>query len=596
MCTCVFQSIPQKNEEDSKKSLKALRRTSDSKETVSDIALEFFKCSIFRSKSREKLINIVKDVLKHRARLPNGLHSDKFKFAPMVWYIFKKESGDKAREVLKEGYRLTEDPFVAQQLARLHIELKQLDQAFEVIKSATEQLPDNSYLWDTYGRIYEKQLSSEYEAYKNGLKRLTLDQMTEVVDLGFNGIEMFQKGQSASDREKTANDAGYYGELEIICTLLDCLTCCDAFQNDLEKDLKNLLVHESFLPSHLSFLKNVRGCDYVRLLKGLKPRVDTVLKRLEDEKLELKLSVKYLQLLPDTLFVKLKERLNYYFGEDPDQLPQDMQETDKCLYRRRQIFRLAGNNMNSIFELRWKDGDEGEYALMKVRYFIKKNIRSDVVSAVDYLIAISTSLALTSINPEWNEKIKFKKMLEWSTKLYETRQNLTIHSNTKLIYLEPYLFMTMFNWPRENTSQTFMPSEVEYAVSQWKDEFSKKYPRLDKEGKSHHKRETTVFFLANGSGMESIYTPKHDSKRVSDSEFWQQERTKKKLQRFEGILERGGTSLNYHFSGATLNIPTSLPNTDRSWWKKRVYFVIGFSWAGPKAYDVSLENPSSVRT
>ena len=48
-------------------SLEALRRTSDGKETASDTALRFFKCSFFDvgCRSREKLLNIVKDVLKN---------------------------------------------------------------------------------------------------------------------------------------------------------------------------------------------------------------------------------------------------------------------------------------------------------------------------------------------------------------------------------------------------------------------------------------------------------------------------------------------------------------------------------------------------
>jgi len=240
--------------------------------------------------------------------------------------------------------------------------------------------------------------------------------------------------------------------------------------------------------------------------------------------------------------------------------------------------------MNSIFDLRWKQ--EGEDTLTKVRHIIQKNIRSGTATASDYVIAISTNLALTSINPAWCEKIKFEKMLRWSTQLYETRHMLGVHSKMNPIYLEPYLFMTMFNWPRENTSQIFVPSEVEFAISQWKDEFYKKYPRLNKEGKSYHKKERTLFFLANGSGMESIYTSKHDSSR--GVEFWQDPHIRSKLQRFEGRLERGGTCLNYYFNEATLNIPTSLPILDRSWWKSKVCFVIGFSWAGPKAYDVSL--------
>ena len=179
-----------------KESLEALRRTSDGKETASDTALGFFKCSFFdvRYKSREKLLNIVKDVLKKRQRLPNGVHSDDF--SPLILHILETESSEKACAVLQEGYNLTDDPFVAQQLARLlYITLQKWDQASAVIRTAIDMLPENSYLWDTGGRIYEKQLSSEYAEYQVGAKRLTLDRLTEVVDLGLKGIEMFQKGQ-----------------------------------------------------------------------------------------------------------------------------------------------------------------------------------------------------------------------------------------------------------------------------------------------------------------------------------------------------------------------------------------------------------------
>jgi len=578
------RALCSKNSLLAKESLKALRRTGDGNETVSDVALGFFQCDVFdgRSKSLEMLLNIVKDLLKKRERFSNGVHCGSF--SPLILHISETESNEKAHAVLEEGYVLTKDPFVAQQLTRLlYLKLLDWDQASKVIKSVIDQLPDNSYLWDTYGRLREKQLSSEYGSFKDGMKRFTLDRMTEVVDLALNGIEMFHNGQLASELEKTANDVSYYGELEITCTLLDCLKCCDAFRKGNEADLRKLLQDETFIPTDLHFLTNVKGRDYIQMLKNLKPRVDAVLKRLEDEKLQLKLNAKYLQPPPDNL-VKLIEKLHHHFGENPDdELPLELPISDQCLFRRKQILRLAGNSMHSIFEQRWKR--DGEKTLTKVREIIEKNIRSGAVTASDYLIVISTNLALTSINPDWNAKIQIEEMLRWSTALYETRQMLSIHSRMNPIYLEPYLCMTMFNWPRENASPNVMPREVDTAISQWKEEFNNKYPRQNKEGRGN-KRETTMFFLAKGNGMESIYTPERDSRRGRGSEFWQQER---KLQRFEGILERGGTSLNYHFNGATLNIPTALPILDRSLWNKSVNFFIGFSWAGPKAYDVSIE-------
>jgi len=175
----------------------------------------------------------------------------------------------------------------------------------------------------------------------------------------------------------------------------------------------------------------VKGRDYIRILKDLKPTVDTVLKRLEDEKLQLKLDVKYVQ-SPTGSLVKAMERLVNYFGENLYQLPQDMSENDQCSFRRRQIFRLAGgNNMNSIFEQRWKDNREN--VLRQIRDIIEMNIHSVAVSAIDYLIAISINLALTSINAKCCGEIKFDEMLEWSRKLYETRQSLSIHTKTNPI-------------------------------------------------------------------------------------------------------------------------------------------------------------------
>jgi len=572
-----------------KESLEALRNTSTGKETISDTALEFFKCSVFGvvSQSVKHLLDIVKDVLKKRQHLPSGEYTE---FSPMILHILQTESSEKAREVLEKGYELTKDAFVAQQLSRLlYIKLQNWSQASVAIKSAIDQLSNNSsYLWDTYGRIFEKQLSYEYEMYKGGAKTLTHDRLIEIIDLGLKGIEMFQKSQNANEQERNPNNFGYHGELDIICILINCMVCCDTFKHDNITYLRKLLLDKEFIPSEFRFLTNVKGRDYMRELKDLKAEVDAVLKRLEDEKIELKVDVKYFRLPPDNL-VKLKADLCYYFGEGPDEPPTKMFEKDKCAYRQRQIFRLGGTNSKSIFELK----EKGEQVLVKVSRYIQQNILSGAASARDYLIAISTNLALTSINPEmWCQLINFETMSQWSKRLYDTRQTLSTTHKRTLIYLEPYLFMVMFNWPldtRDNTTQIVAPRVVKDALAQWKVEFRIKYPyvRLKTEGRSHVEKETTLFFLASGIGMESIYTPEHVS-LLPTVRFWQQPHIQKKLRRFEGILESGGKFVNYRYGESVLNFPTSIHIEDRSWWGKKVDFVIGFTWAAPKAYGMKL--------
>ena len=66
----------------------------------------------------------------------------------------------------------------------------------------------------------------------------------------------------------------------------------------------------------------------------------------------------------------------------------------------------------------------------------------------------------------------------------------------------------------------------------------------------------------------------------------------KNLQRFRGIVLSGGHKVEYCFEGSTLHIPTSFP-LERVKWNKKVVFIIGFSWIGPKAFDVRLESLDS---
>jgi len=299
--------------------------------------------------------------------------------------------------------------------------------------------------------------------------------------------------QNANELEKNPNDAAYYGELDIICILIDCMMCWDTSNNQKTIDLRKLLLDKEFIPSEFRFLADVGGHDYIQELKNLKPEVDAILKRLEDEKIELKVDMKYLRRpSPDNL-ANVKMRLYRYFAENPDEPPEDMSAKDKCAYRQRQIFTLSGSNMNGILELQWKKTAEQE--LVKVHKLIEQNILSGAASACDYLVAISTNLALTSINHEWCQNVKFETMLDWSKLLYETRQMLNINSKRNLIYLEPYLFMTMFNWPRQNPRQIVPPSVVVDALNQWKDEFSKKYARYHKEGRLYNRKEKLYFSL-----------------------------------------------------------------------------------------------------
>ena len=558
-------------------------------ETVCDIALEFFNGEkVFKVQScpRERLMYVVKDVLnKCRRWVDRTLEQ---KFAPVILDIMENDDNgaENACRVLEEGYNLTQDAFVAQTLARLFTERKQWDSALRFAKIAINTFPNKSNLWDTYGCVYEKKLMVEREKYTSDVNWLA-----RVVQLGMDGIDIFRRVQNLSEEEQFPNMAGYYGELRITINILECLKRFDEFRYP--SCLKQFLIETDYVPQHVLPLTDMFGHNYVAEIKRLKENVAFVLHYLEDEKLQLR-SKPFHRYEHDNLD-KLKVKFNDYFGEDSDDPPEGLSEQKQCYYRQRRIFKLASNNTKGIFELRWKD--DGFDRLLKIRDIVSKNVRSKEVDAVDYMTAINVELALSSLinaTPQLQSQFtcNFDDILQWSLKLYSGRRKM------RGTYLEPYLFLTMFNWPRENSQPLVTPPVIKTALKEWKDTYYEKHRRQRDNDNPYRKKNVTMFFLANGNGIESIYTwyEEQGFPRLNDkiSAFWKDADAAKNLQRFKGTLCDGGRKLEYCFEGSTLLVQTSFP-LDRAMWNKKVVFIIGLSWMGPKAFDVRLDStmPSS---
>jgi tetratricopeptide (TPR) repeat protein len=568
-------------------------------EALSDVAINFMnRKDIFSVKSiaRENLLRIVKDVLKKRGEELSGALAD---FSPLIQEVVDKESKEKAAVVLETGFVLTNDPFVAQQLARVLYMSSNWEKAKDFIKRAITLKPDNSYLWDTYGRIYEQQLIEESEKLENdSMKYIVVDESIRIIQMGIKGMQIFRQVQSISEKEKTScpNNSGFFGELQMIIPLLRCLNYVDAFQG--EDELIRFLRDPTYIPADLSILANVDGENYLEELKNLGQYVERAMNHIEDELVQLGTDVLVDAKRQDFRWrnlLRIKKNLNKYFGESTDSPPETLQEADKCQYRRRRIFRLAGNNLRSLFDLRWTSS--GEETLIRVRDLAHKNVETQFAHAHDYMTLVSVNLALVSMNTSYIHKVKFDDMVTWSKMLYETRAALCA------VYLEPYLFLTMFNWPRKNTRHCLHQKHIEAALRKWKEAYNKKYPRQCDEGKPYRKKDTTLFFLSSGSDMASIYTTheEHNMRRATenrgDLSYWRQPEILRIMQRFQGVLLSGGTNVDVQLQygegrKCNINISTSRPIQDRKMWNQQVFFVIGFSWIGPKAFDITLYDPT----
>ena len=184
--------------------------------------------------------------------------------------------------------------------------------------------------------------------------------------------------------------------------------------------------------------------------------------------------------------------MNSYFGEDSDEVPEELSVDEAIKYRQRRVFKRAGSNLWSIFEPLRKartirEREEAHENLRKVRTLVMANIDSSHATADDYFYAISVNLALVSMSSNELHLITFKSLVEWSKKLYQLRES------SRSIRLEAYLFFVMFNWPRKNSIHQETPNVLKECLRLWREAYNRKYPRQMEEGKPYRKKDTTNF-------------------------------------------------------------------------------------------------------
>ena len=586
----------------SKEILRVLQTSSETtSDTISSFMLEFLNCKEVFSvtcHAKEGLLKIVKDLMKRRGRLPSG--TPESKFAPLIQHIVDKETVECGLEVLEKAFTLTTDPYVAQQIARLCMHAQKWDVAIKFADEAIRMKQESSFLWDTYGRIYQNQLLDKYYQFSTTPdKKLDMEEVLEVTEIAMKGAEIFRQVQRCSEQESSSlptNNAGYFGELEITECLLHCLRTAKCFKNITE--LKQCLVEDEYYPDALKKMVEEVGDKghLLEKLKTIKQCTEEAMNKLEDERMQL-----HGETIDEYRENSIQQRnrkmelvqknLDFYLGEQAEKLPSNIDplSDEACRRRRRRINTLGGTSSRSIFDLKLQL--DGQHKLIEIRKLCLANIDTQYATAMDYQVAIAASISLTTIDPKYVHKyIQFSEILRLSQMLYEKR-----NIGEGMIFLEPYLFYVLFNWPKKTAASLTTPKQLQQVLTNWKDAYYLKWPKQSDGNKPNKQKDKTIFFFGYGSEMASVVSY-HEIKAFQRGEiFWREPSVVRKLRRFEGVLLDYGEYVSVHVkhaSGHPIEIPTSFPIRDRKRWNKRVYFVIGFSWKGPKAFDISLNDPT----
>ncbi len=565
---------------------------------LSEIAANLLHSSIFRTvhmdASVTQLLKVIRVGVKRRRRKADGRHETLF--APLIQDIVddEQQSVPRAAAVLARVYELSKDAFVGQQLTRLYIKVaKNWEEAERYATEITEMHPKNSYLLDTLGRVYKEQVAEMHEINTQSMSSTEPQNARRALELAFKSVDIFHKVQELSEREKAksfVNSAGYYGEVAVVIQLLDYLSNVKGLHEP--PKLHDFLVNDAS-PVIAEFRMHW-SMEEIAKLRALEKGAKRALTRIEDEQLQLRDAVvddyrKSLNPVRKECLVKLKENFETYYGEESNEVPAGFDLQESCKYRRRRILRLSGTGFRGVFEMRRRE--DGEKLLNVIKKLASENMQTGFKDSFDIQTLISVNITLCSMGRSFHGVTSHPEMAHLSYDLLQEQ-------NAEGVSLEPYLFAVMFNWPRR--SMDFRPkltvNRFPETIKKWKEAYLRKYPRQADESKPYKKKDTTLFFLGSGNGMEAFAFEQElrDQAKRTGARFWNSPVAIKRLERWEGVLVNDGAevklTLEQNGNKFLLYLPTSFPITTRRWFNKRVFCVVGFTWWGPKAFDIDPDD------
>lgn len=172
---------------------------------------------------------------------------------------------------------------------------------------------------------------------------------------------------------------------------------------------------------------------------------------------------------------------------------------------------------------------------------------------------------------------------------------------------QAYFFLSMMLWPthEEDTNvdiDLFQKALNNFSIRKPK-RFYKKKEQREMKGENNITRPSPQFFWGYGKGLKKfchrfdIYDKSYAGEQFDDGKIWHREDVKRKVRRVEGYIQYNQSwqyiSVKSHKSSDNeIQIHKIRQCSIKS--EEEVTFVLGFSIAGPIAYDVQLkENPES---
>ncbi|XP_035763862.1 sterile alpha motif domain-containing protein 9-like [Neolamprologus brichardi] len=571
-------------------------------QTQSSLAMELLHENVlFEHRfGRDEYHTFLRQLFIRRSRISKGDKYDSF-FSPLMEHVRETEKNPpKAIELLIEAFqRFHNDPFFAQQLARLHYTYEKFEEAKHWAETAAKQLPNNSYILDTKGQVYRKWFQAKCKTIEN--VRKTAQNTADAVETALKALECFQESERAADAEmENDNSLGFFAEVEVGCSLLKLISSLQVFANRSNghaECMKYLLtdyipeeVKDAWAPFHdrLKKLHNTMQDTLERISEDLS-YFQTDIDADEEEAPEGpegKISH------PLTWLSKKSSEYGLYFSEaystgllqHGKSIPTNLTPFQKRMV----IYHLGGGNITSILS-KLIDQRDAAQRLERILSLYPSNPLKAKFGQRDIVNYIAAHISLNCLSPQ-NQKVAPLKDLQALCCQFPSDKRKCLPSALFLL--------TLLFWPEDDDSEH--EKETKYEIVQSAvEQLEKGYRTKMKDIPPRKRRLYTHFFLGSGNGLDKFVHKKKferitkwfsvSEKRMKwfSGEAWKMPEIATMLKRVSGWTEDGVVYLEGPKKRKFHILPLYVPSVPHS--NENITFYLGFTFKGLVACNILVK-------
>ncbi|XP_035174599.1 sterile alpha motif domain-containing protein 9-like [Oxyura jamaicensis] len=583
----------------------------------SEITLRLLKEDLLYENSlkQDKLIRDILTLLITRQRKEHGYESDTW-FSPLIEAIHKEEKSVNVECVLKQAStRFKKNGHICQALARyFYIKENKFDLALFWAKEAKDRAPHSSYISDTLGQVFKRQLRYWVE-HRGKSAALTAEELKYLLDLAQNAswafrisqqqaknadIEQHLQHQKLKRKFQNYNTLGYQGEIETGLYVIDVLQHIPFFSKEDSQCRKRMIKYlsgNSDLNLDSPSIESEALKHYSSFLNNLRSQLKRAFDFLEDYFVFFKTQTNEREIVEAKMSETVRECFTKYtkiFCDSSVEQLRSQQVLGRPLSQKIEAYRKTveaskADSFSGILAYLYKSHRNADREIEDIvnayAFLCEENSQATLKEKQNFILA---NVVLNCIKPESTKLRHFEELRSQLVSILEK-----VEPNSYCV--EPFFLASLLFWPENRKQLNEDSRKMDNYVRHLSESFKELYGTV-----CRSKQPVAHFYLAKGRGLNRlVHKRKIDQLFSSLSEqelnvFWQNGNIWKEKAVHDLLLPLDGRAegtviyINYGsnepFRIPVKPVPSCLlkngPNI------QRVSFYLGFSIAGLLAYNV----------